>query len=48
VADQAAQGIHARRALTVTLIDVNTGQGDVPWTVLTDPEGNEFCVLSPR
>ncbi len=20
----------------------------VPWTVLTDPEGNEFCVLEPR
>ena len=26
-----------------------SGQGpDVPWTVLADPEGNEFCVLSPR
>ena len=24
------------------------GQGDVPWVVLTDPEGNEFCVLDPR
>jgi predicted enzyme related to lactoylglutathione lyase len=24
------------------------GQGDVPWVVLADPEGNEFCVLSPR
>lgn len=23
------------------------GQGDVPWTVLADPEGNEFCVLAP-
>ncbi|MFE9767371.1 VOC family protein [Streptomyces sp. NPDC005808] len=22
--------------------------GDVPWTVLADPEGNEFCVLEPR
>lgn len=27
---------------------VNVGQGDVPWTVLADPEGNEFCVLEPR
>ena len=27
----------------------DVGQGDdVPWTVLADPEGNEFCVLSPR
>jgi predicted enzyme related to lactoylglutathione lyase len=25
--------------------DVDLGQGDVPWTVLADPEGNEFCVL---
>jgi hypothetical protein len=24
---------------------VDIGQGDVPWTVLADPEGNEFCVL---
>jgi predicted enzyme related to lactoylglutathione lyase len=24
------------------------GQGDVPWVVLADPEGNEFCVLDPR
>ena len=24
------------------------GQGDVPWVVLADPEGNELCVLTPR
>jgi hypothetical protein len=23
------------------------GQGRVPWVVLADPEGNEFCVLGP-
>ena len=34
------------RALGATFADV--GQGDVPWTVLADPEGNEFCVLEPR
>ncbi|MET9401217.1 VOC family protein [Kitasatospora sp. NPDC002965] len=34
------------RALGATPADV--GQGDVPWTVLADPEGNEFCVLAPR
>jgi hypothetical protein len=32
--------------LGATLADV--GQGEVPWTVLADPEGNELCVLSPR
>ncbi|PZG54146.1 hypothetical protein C1I98_04745 [Spongiactinospora gelatinilytica] len=27
---------------------LDIGQGDVPWEVLADPEGNEFCVLGPR
>ncbi|MGS2618675.1 VOC family protein [Micromonospora sp. LZ34] len=27
---------------------VDVGQGDVGWTVLADPEGNEFCVLRQR
>ncbi len=27
---------------------VDIGQGDVPWVVMADPEGNEFCVLTPR
>ena len=30
-------GLGARRA--------DIGQGEVPWAVLADPEGNEFCVL---
>ncbi|MGD9483566.1 VOC family protein [Streptomyces sp. TRM70308] len=34
------------KALGATPADV--GQGEVPWTVLADPEGNEFCVLEPR
>jgi len=33
-------------ALGATRADV--GQGEVTWTVLADPEGNELCVLSPR
>ncbi|MFG2723408.1 VOC family protein [Streptomyces sp. NPDC048416] len=32
-------------ALGATRVDI--GQGDVPWDVLADPEGNEFCVLRP-
>ena len=28
--------------------DADVGQGDTPWVVLADPEGNEFCVLDPR
>ncbi|SCL17223.1 Glyoxalase-like domain-containing protein [Micromonospora nigra] len=27
---------------------VDIGQGEVDWTVLADPEGNEFCVLRQR
>jgi hypothetical protein len=27
---------------------IDIGQGGVPWVVLADPEGNEFCVLEPR
>jgi hypothetical protein len=43
--DQAAE-VARLRALGAT--DADVGQGDVPWTVLADPEGNEFCVLAPR
>ncbi|MDQ1569395.1 MAG: hypothetical protein QOF79_69 [Actinomycetota bacterium] len=42
--DQAAE-VARLRALGAT--DADIGQGDVPWTVLTDTEGNEFCVLTP-
>ena len=27
---------------------VDIGQGKQTWVVMADPEGNEFCVLSPR
>ena len=33
-------------ALGATRIDI--GQGEVDWVVMADPDGNEFCVLSPR
>ncbi|MFN2594498.1 MAG: VOC family protein [Actinomycetota bacterium] len=34
-------------ALGATRCDVGQGP-DVPWVVLADPEGNEFCVLAAR
>ena len=44
--DQAAE-VSRLEALGATRADV--GQGEQPWIVLRDPEGNEFCVLSsPR
>lgn len=36
------------RALALGARRVDIGQGTVPWSVLADPEGNEFCVLEPR
>jgi hypothetical protein len=44
-AHQAAE-VERLLALGAALADIS--QGDVPWTVLADPEGNEFCVLDPR
>jgi predicted enzyme related to lactoylglutathione lyase len=44
-ADQAAQ---VERLLGLGAVRADIGQGDVPWQVLADPEGNEFCVLDPR
>jgi predicted enzyme related to lactoylglutathione lyase len=35
------------RLLALGAVRTDIGQGDVPWHVLSDPEGNEFCVL-PR
>ncbi|GAA3935638.1 VOC family protein [Actinomadura viridis] len=42
--DQAAE-VARLGALGAT--DADVGQGDVPWRCLADPEGNEFCVLTP-
>ncbi|BBH70280.1 hypothetical protein ACTI_69650 [Actinoplanes sp. OR16] len=36
------------RLIGLGATSADIGQGDVPWTVLADPEGNLFCVLEPR
>jgi predicted enzyme related to lactoylglutathione lyase len=36
------------RLQTLGASTVDIGQGDRPWVVMADPEGNEFCVLEPR
>jgi predicted enzyme related to lactoylglutathione lyase len=43
--DQAAE-VERVKALGATEVDI--GQRDVTWVVLADPEGNEFCILTPR
>ncbi len=36
------------RLRSLGAVPADVGQGEVPWVVLADPEGNEFCVLTPR
>ena len=43
--DQEAE-VHRLISLGATRVDI--GQGDVSWVVMVDPDGNEFCVLTPR
>ncbi|PKW05867.1 hypothetical protein SAMN05428944_7099 [Streptomyces sp. 1222.5] len=43
--DQAAE---VARLLALGARHADVGQGERPWVVLADPEGNEFCVLGER
>ncbi len=42
-----AEAVRRLEALGARRVDVGQG-ADVTWVVLADPEGHEFCVLSPR
>jgi predicted enzyme related to lactoylglutathione lyase len=42
------QAEELERLLSLGATRVDIGQGDVPWVVLADPEGNEFCLLARR
>ena len=42
--DPAAQA-EVERLIGLGARPADIGQGEVPWVVLADPEGNEFCVL---
>ena len=43
------QAEELERLLALGATQVNVGQpDDVPWVVLADPEGNEFCLLRRR
>jgi hypothetical protein len=45
--DQAAM-VESLLARGATRADVGQNPDKITWVVLADPEGNEFCVLSPR
>ncbi|MEU7994817.1 VOC family protein [Micromonospora sp. NPDC049060] len=36
------------RLLALGAARIDIGQGEVSWVVMADPDGNEFCVLTPR
>ncbi|MCO1659092.1 VOC family protein [Pseudonocardia humida] len=38
----------AQRLLDLGAEHADIGQGGVPWTVLSDPDGNAFCVMEDR
>jgi hypothetical protein len=42
------QATEVERLIALGARRIDIGQGDVSWVVLADPEGNEFCVLTPR
>lgn len=45
-AEEQQEVVERLLALGATRADI--GQGDVPWVVLADPEGNPFCVMEER
>ncbi|WP_109474466.1 VOC family protein [Ornithinimicrobium cavernae] len=44
----AEQEAVVQRLLGLGARHVDIGQGDVPWVVLADPDGNAFCVMEER
>jgi predicted enzyme related to lactoylglutathione lyase len=41
------QGAEVDRLVSLGARHADIGQGEHSWVVLSDPEGNEFCVLRP-
>ena len=42
------QHAEVERLLAMGARRADVGQGEQPWVVLLDPEGNEFCILNAR
>jgi predicted enzyme related to lactoylglutathione lyase len=42
------QRAEVERLVALGAAPTDIGQGNVSWVVMADPDGNEFCVLSPR
>ncbi len=48
VDDDESQHAEVERLLAMGARRADIGQGEQPWVVLLDPEGNEFCILNAR
>ena len=46
--DHGDQGAEVDRLVSLGATRIDIGQGDVSWVVMADPDGNEFCVLTPQ
>jgi predicted enzyme related to lactoylglutathione lyase len=46
--DGADQRAEVDRLVSLGATRIDIGQGPVSWVVMADPDGNEFCVLTPR
>jgi predicted enzyme related to lactoylglutathione lyase len=44
----AEQDTEVERLVALGATRVDIGQGDVSWVVMSDPDGHEFCVLTPQ
>jgi hypothetical protein len=42
------QQAEAARLVSLGATRIDIGQGTVDWVVMADPDGHEFCVLTPR
>ncbi len=42
------QQVEVDRLVSLGATRIDIGQGEVSWVVMADPDGNEFCVLTPR
>jgi hypothetical protein len=42
------QGAEVDRLVSLGATRIDIGRGDASWVVMADPDGQEFCVLTPR
>jgi predicted enzyme related to lactoylglutathione lyase len=47
-ADDGDQHVEVDRLVSLGATEVDIGQGPVGWVIMSDPDGNEFCVLNSR